>query len=642
MSKLDELLRELCPDGVEYKKLGEIATISRGGNFQKKDFLTEGVPCIHYGQIYTKYGLFTDKTFTFISEECAKKQKMAQPNDIVMAVTSENIEDVCKCLAWLGDEPVAVSGHSAIIHHNQNAKYLVYYFHSQMFFAQKRKLAHGTKVIEVTPDALANITLPVPPAEIQHEVVRVLDSYTENVAELQRQLTAELTARQKQYEFYRDKLLTFDVLRGGTINFCQRTLGELFDFRNGLSKGKEFFGKGTPFVRYTDVYNHRTLRKKDITALVECTDDEKERLKVSRGDVLFTRTSETAEDIGWSSVMLDDMDDCVFNGFTIKATPKTKELLPEYCAYCFSTSDFRQYVTKHCAFTTRASLTGNTIAQYRMTIPPLDIQNRIVNVLDNFEKICSDLNIGLPAEIEARQKQYEYYRDKLLTFAENGNTILSRAEQSRAEQSRAEQSRALIKLMQYVFGYVRISLGDIGSICMCKRILKSQTNTVSGVPFYKIGTFGKEADAYISQETFNEYRSKYNFPKKGDVLISAAGTIGRTVVYDGKPAYFQDSNIVWIDNDESIVLNSYLRYCYELKPWKASEGGTIPRLYNDNIAKAAIAVPSIEEQKCVVSILDRFDAICNDLTSGLPAEIEARQKQYEYYRDRLLSFKELN
>ena len=211
MSKLDELLRELCPDGVEYKKLGEIATISRGGNFQKKDFLTEGVPCIHYGQIYTKYGLFADKTFTFISEECAKKQKMARPNDIVMAVTSENIEDVCKCLAWLGDEPVAVSGHSAIIHHNQNAKYLVYYFHSQMFFAQKRKLAHGTKVIEVTPDTLSNIVLPVPPIQVQNEIAKTLDYFTG--------LTAELTARQKQYEFYRDKLLTFDVLKGGTINF---------------------------------------------------------------------------------------------------------------------------------------------------------------------------------------------------------------------------------------------------------------------------------------------------------------------------------------------------------------------------------------------------------------------------------------
>ena len=128
-----------------------------------------------------------------------------------MAVTSENIEDVCKCLAWLGDEPVAVSGHSAIIHHDQNAKYLVYYFHSQMFFAQKRKLAHGTKVIEVTPDALVDITLPLPPIEIQSEIVRILDNFTNLTAEL----TAELTARQKQYEFYRDKLLTFDVLRGG-------------------------------------------------------------------------------------------------------------------------------------------------------------------------------------------------------------------------------------------------------------------------------------------------------------------------------------------------------------------------------------------------------------------------------------------
>ena len=193
-------------------------------------------------------------------------------------------------------------------------------------------------------------------------------------------------------------------------------------------------------------------------------------------------------------------------------------------------------------------------------------------------------------------------------------------------------------ILQYVFGYARIPLRDVGSICMCKRILKNQTNTVSGVPFYKIGTFEKKADAYISQETFDEYRKKYNFPKKGDVLISAAGTIGRTVVYDGMPAYFQDSNIVWIDNDESLVLNSYLRYCYELKPWKASVGGTIPRLYNDNIAKAVIAVPSIEEQKRIVSILERFDKICTDMTAGLPAEIETRQKQYEYYRDKLLSF----
>ena len=251
------------------------------------------------------------------------------------------------------------------------------------------------------------------------------------------------------------------------------------------------------------------------------------------------------------------------------------------------------------------------IGKVTIPLPPIEIQSEIVHTLDNYTENVVKLQNQLTAELTARQKQYTFYRNKLLTFSGNEKAKI-----------------------------VKISLGDIGPICMCKRILKSQTNTVEGVPFYKIGTFGKKADAYISKETFDEYRSKYSFPKKGDVLISAAGTIGRTVVYDGKPAYFQDSNIVWIDNNESVVLNSYLRYCYELKPWKASEGGTIPRLYNDNIAKAVIAVPSIEEQKRVVSILDRFDAICNDLTSGLPAEIEARQKQYEYYRDKLLSFKE--
>ena len=183
-------------------------------------------------------------------------------------------------------------------------------------------------------------------------------------------------------------------------------------------------------------------------------------------------------------------------------------------------------------------------------------------------------------------------------------------------------------------------LGDVGKVCMCKRIFANQTSNTGEVPFFKIGTFGKEADAYISKGLYEDYKQRFSYPQKGDVLISAAGTLGRTIVFEGKDAYFQDSNIVWIDNDESVVLNGYLRYCYELKPWKASEGGTIPRLYNDNIAKAVIAVPSIEEQKRVVSILDRFDAICNDLTSGLPAEIEARQKQYEYYRDKLLTFKE--
>jgi putative type I restriction enzyme specificity protein HI_0216 len=284
----------------------------------------------------------------------------------------------------------------------------------------------------------------------------------------------------------------------------------------------------------------------------------------------------------------------------------------DYVYYCVESHNVQHQIRRKTKGAGQATITVEDIREFEIPLPPIEIQSEIVHTLDNYTENVVKLQNQLTAELTARQKQYTFYRNKLLTFSGNEKAKI-----------------------------VKISLGDIGPICMCKRILKSQTNTVEGVPFYKIGTFGKKADAYISKETFDEYQSKYNFPKKGDVLISAAGTVGRTVVYDGEPAYFQDSNIVWIDNDESIVLNSYLRYCYELKPWKVSSGGTIQRLYNDNIAKAVIAVPPIEEQKRIVSILDRFDAISNDLTSGLPAEIEARQKQYEYYRDKLLTFKEV-
>ncbi|MGN0822098.1 MAG: restriction endonuclease subunit S, partial [Akkermansia sp.] len=146
---------------------------------------------------------------------------------------------------------------------------------------------------------------------------------------------------------------------------------------------------------------------------------------------------------------------------------------------------------------------------------------------------------------------------------------------------------------------------------------------------------------YIPFELFENYKIRYKYPKKGDILISAAGTIGRTVTFDGEPSYFQDSNIVWIDNDESKVLNRYLAYCYEEQPWVSSDGGTISRLYNENIEKAEIPAPHPELQNEIVRILDKFSTLCNDLTSRLPAEIEARKKQYEYYRDKLLSFKPL-
>lgn len=189
--------------------LADICSMERGGNFQKKDFTEYGVPAIHYGKIYTYYGLYTDKTLNFINEVVAKKQKFAKNNDIVMAVTSENVEDVCKCVVWEGQEPVTVSGHSVIIRHNQNARFLAYYFTSSHFQKQKEKYCIGTKVIEMKPDNLAKILVPIPSIEEQNRIVRILDNFYSITNDISDGLPAEIEARQKQYEYYRDKLLAF-------------------------------------------------------------------------------------------------------------------------------------------------------------------------------------------------------------------------------------------------------------------------------------------------------------------------------------------------------------------------------------------------------------------------------------------------
>jgi len=160
-------------------------------------------------------------------------------------------------------------------------------------------------------------------------------------------------------------------------------------------------------------------------------------------------------------------------------------------------------------------------------------------------------------------------------------------------------------------GWLETTLGDIGNVAMCKRIFKEETTATGDIPFYKIGTFGRKADAYISSYTYNEYRAKYPFPKRGDVLISASGTIGRRVRYDGEPAYFQDSNIVWIDNDEKKVLNDYLYHFYGACEWNSTKGATISRLYNEDLRRIVIAFPeSHQEQQRIVGILDdAFDGL---------------------------------
>ena len=378
-----------------------------------------------------------------------------------------------------------------------------------------------------------------------------------------------------------------DLIRGITYNKSQEAKTETEDAYKVL--------RANNITLYLNALNFDDVKlvSKDVVV--------KPEQHLYAGDILMCAGSGSKEHVGKVAYIFQNMD-YTFGGFMAVVRCK-KAVLPRYMFHILASHYFTSHLETQINSSTINNINRQVMQSFEIPVPPLEVQEEIVRILDNFT--------NLAAELQARQEQYEYYRNKLLTF----NNV----------------DRG---------GYASVTwmkMSEIGEICMCKRITKDQTNNIDGVPFYKISTFGKVADAYISRDLYEDYKSRFSFPRKGEILISASGTIGRTVVYDGKDAYFQDSNIVWIHNDEAKVLNRYLYHYYQIIEWNV-EGGTIKRLYNNNLAKTKIAVPNLAEQKRIVSILDKFDALVNDLSRGLPAEIAAVQEQYEYYRNKLLSF----
>jgi type I restriction enzyme S subunit len=213
------------------------------------------------------------------------------------------------------------------------------------------------------------------------------------------------------------------------------------------------------------------------------------------------------------------------------------------------------------------------IEDYPIPVPPLAEQQRIVGLLDEAFAGLATAKANAEKNLQNARALFESHLQSV--FTQRGP------------------------------GWVETALGEIGKVSMCKRIFKEETTANGDIPFYKIGTFGKEPDAFIPSQTYSKYRAKYSFPDKGAVLISAAGTIGRRVRYDGEPAYFQDSNIVWIENNETQALNDYLYHFYGACDWNSTKGATIPRLYNDNLRRISIGFPkSLQEQHRIVAQLD--------------------------------------
>ena len=625
MSKLDELIRELCPDGVECVKLGTLCSlITKQTGFDytnhiKARLLMEPAEnAVPY--IQTKF--FAGKNFNYQTDYYV-------PMDIVEQFPKITLDEKCILFSIVGasignvglfpgERKCFLGGAICVakVLPQYDVDYVYYCVESHNVQHQIRRKTKGAGQATITVEDIREFEIPLPPIEIQSEIVRILDNFTNLTAEL----VKELTARKTQYGYYRNKFLDFES------SVSVKTIGDICDVVVGgepptdCIKGDvrdsthiyPVWGNGKEVYGYSGTY------------------------KIDRDAVVISSIGANTGAVYYKEAFFTPI-------IRLKVIlPKDNRINARFLFHALSGTTIKSKSSSV------PNMNANEIKAIKIPVPPLDVQNRIVNVLDNFEKICSDLNIGLPAEIEARQKQYEYYRDKLLTFAETGNTILSRAEQSRAEQSRAEQSRALIKLLQYVFGYAVVSLQDV-----VKNSCSGGTPKKGVSEYYEDGNIPWlrtqevvfrdicKTECFITESAVKNSAAKW-IPENCVIVAISGATAGRCAI--NKIPLTTNQHCLNLEVDPEMALYRYVYYCICAKQEEllAKKEGARGDLNSTRILSLHIDLPSIEKQKRIVSILDRFDAICNDLTSGLPAEIEARQKQYEYYRDRLLSFKELN
>lgn len=412
MNKLEELINELCPDGVKKEKLKNLAEIGTG-NSNRQDATEDG-----------------QYTFFVRSKDTLKSSSYEYDEEAIIIPGEGGIGEV---FHYINDK-YALHQRAYRIHVVSDlldTKFLYHYMKSSFKKFITKKAVSAT-VTSIRKPMIEDFEVPLPPLSIQSEIVHILDSFTLLTAEL----TAELTARQKQYAFYRDYLLDFsneDVTKKipdiDCSNVEYKRLGDIATaiYRGAGIKRDEVTETGIPCVRYGEIY---TTYNVTFNNCVSHTDEDKIQNKkyFEHGDVLFAITGESVEEIAKSCVYLGH-DKCLAGGDIVVLKHNQN---PKYMAYVLSTTNAQSQKSKGKVKSKVVHSSVPAISDIIIPIPPLAEQEKIANMIERFDHLCNDISNGLPAEIEARKKQYEYYRDTLLSFDDKTCSQIVKVERERA------------------------------------------------------------------------------------------------------------------------------------------------------------------------------------------------------------------
>lgn len=397
---------------VEWQALGDIGTVTRGKRFVKSDMLNAGVPCIHYGEIYTKYGVAAFESASFVSPERARTLRFARSGDVIMASAGETVEDIGKAVAWLGSDDIAIHDACYAFSSDLDPKFVSYFFSSRNFRDQIRQQISSSKISSISTQNVAKARIPVPPLELQRGIVQVLDEFNGLESKLEAELKAELNARMRQYVHYRDTVLAFG---DGVPRSSLGNLGVIFGGLTGKSKS-DFEDGNARFASYKNVFNNISL---DAAAddFVKVGEGERQR-SLARGDIIFTGSSESFDDVGMTSVVTTELTEPLYlNSFCIGFRPHSANVLnPDFAKHLFRSHEMRRQIIKTANGVTRINVSKARLAGIDVPIPDPETQAGIARVLDRLDALTRGLRASLPVELRMRRKQYEHYRDRLLAF----------------------------------------------------------------------------------------------------------------------------------------------------------------------------------------------------------------------------------